>query len=368
MSKIDKLLGKISKAKSSFKSLKGSLSDLSSALGVVDTDTLGQRSEQLRGDLESRRKDLQSKADEMRGKTKENRQNGLTINELTFPFSNDDEIDNWIVFRILPRVAFKITDAEEKLSQQNDETLNATEIRLYVPDGLKSDSAVAYGKDNFGVLKRELQKIFSGGEIDAGAILSKAGSSIKRQLMGGKIKDMIQGRAVNPMDEVLLDGLDFREFTFNYDFNPTSKEEAIEVGKIINTFRRATLPNTRDFNVDTKNVAEGKNLHFYNYPNKFQVSFEGPIQNHVDGFLTMVCKNVEVNHDGGQKLSTFYTGQPVRTTVTLTFQEIVVLTQQNYDNISAINNSARTYNDEEFGVRNTDYDPPAGTPESGGNG
>ena len=351
MSKIDKLLGKISKAKSAFKSLKGSLSDLSSALGVVDTNTLGEQAEQLRSSLESRRTELQEQNSKIKTATKESRLSGLVINELTFPKNRDAEIDNWIIFRILPRVAdAKIT---------TDSSLGTTEIRLYVPDGLKSSTAVAYGKEDFGVLKREINSLLQGGTLDAGAIMSKAKSTIIRKLMGGNINDLAEGRAVNPMDEVLLDGVDFREFTFNYDFNPTSEDEAIEVGKIINTFRRATLPNTAPFKIDSTTGKEtdaddGINMHFYNYPNKFRVSFEGPIQHHVDGFLTMVCKNVEIDHDGGQKLSTFYTGQPVRTTMTLTMQEVIILTQQNYDKISAITNaseSGRTYDEAGFGTK-----------------
>ena len=349
MSKIDKLLGKISKAKSAFKSLKGSLSDLSSALGVVDTNTLGEQAEQLRSSLESRRTELQKQSSDIKTATKKSRLGTLTINELTFPKNRDAEIDNWIIFRILPRVA----------SFNQSSELGSTEIRLYVPDGLKSSTAVAYGKEDFGVLKREINSLLQGGDLDAGAILSKAKSGIIRKLMGGKINDLAEGRAVNPMDEVLLEGVDFREFTFNYDFNPTSEDEAIEVGKIINTFRRATLPNTAPFKIDSTTGKEtdaddGINMHFYNYPNKFRVSFEGPIQHHVDGFLTMVCKNVEIDHDGGQKLSTFYTGQPVRTTMTLTMQEVIILTQQNYDKISAITNaskSGRTYDDAGFGTK-----------------
>ena len=71
MSKIDKLLGKINKAKSSFKSLKGSLSDLSSALGVVDTNELGKQAEQLRSSLGDRRKKLENDANSIRSETKE---------------------------------------------------------------------------------------------------------------------------------------------------------------------------------------------------------------------------------------------------------------------------------------------------------
>ena len=365
MSKIDKLLGKINKAKSSFKSLKGSLSDLSSALGVVDTNELGKQAEQLRSSLGDRRKKLENDANSIRSATKESRTGGVSVTELVYPKAREGEIDNWIIFSIVPRKGIsapeKTSGGEEIESidekQKHKATGGPQEIRLYIPDGLTSDSAVNYKTEGIGVVKRELQKIFSGGDVDSGVIFNSAIDKISRQFMGGNVYDMAQGRAINPMDEQLLDGLPFREFTFNYDFNPTTQDEADEVGKIINAFRRAMLPNTQGYRIKAfkNNRDDGpKNINYYNYPDKFDVSLEGPIQSHVDGYLRMVCKNVVVEHDGGQKLSTFTNGMPVRTTMKLTMQEIIVLTQANYDMISAKNNSGRAYGDA-VAVRNTTF-------------
>ena len=367
MSKIDKLLGKINKAKSSFKSLKGSLSDLSSALGVVDTNELGKQAEQLRSSLGDRRKKLEKNASDIRSATKESRRGkDVKVVELVYPKAREGEIDNWIIFSVVPRKGLaapvKTSGGEEieaaAENQKHIATGGAQEIRLYIPDGLTSDTAVNYKTEGIGVVKRELQKIFSGGDVDTGMVFNSAIDKISRQFMGGNVYDMAQGRAINPMDEQLLDGLPFREFTFNYDFNPTTLDEANEVGKIINAFRRAMLPNTQGFRIKAFKDQQNdglKNINYYNYPDKFDVSLEGPIQSHVDGYLRMVCKNVVVEHDGGQKLSTFTNGMPVRTTMKLTMQEIIVLTQANYDMISAQNNSTRDYGDA-VAIRNTTFD------------
>lgn len=364
MSKIDKLLGKINKAKSSFKSLKGSLSDLSSALGVVDTNELGKQAEQLRSSLGDRRKKLENDANSIRSATKKTRTGGVKVEELVYPKARQGEIDNWIIFSIVPRKGISapanakpITTSDGQEENPRPATGGPQEIRLYIPDGLTSDTAVNYKTEGIGVVKRELQKIFSGGDVDTGLVFNAGLDKISRSFMGGNVYDMAQGRAINPMDEQLLDGLPFREFTFNYDFNPTTQDEADEVGKIINAFRRAMLPNTQGYKMKAfKNNNDGdpKNINYYNYPDKFDVSLEGPIQSHVDGYLRMVCKNVVVEHDGGQKLSTFTNGMPVRTTMKLTMQEIIVLTQANYDMISAQNNSKRAYGDA-VAIRNTTF-------------
>ena len=60
----------------------------------------------------------------------------------------------------------------------------------------------------------------------------------------------------------------------------------------------------------------------------------------IDGFLPAVCTQAEVNYAGGQKFATFYDGQPVKITLSLSFQEIRVLTRTNYEQISAYKNDS----------------------------
>ena len=53
----------------------------------------------------------------------------------------------------------------------------------------------------------------------------------------GDISNFVQGRAVNPMQEQMLDGVAFRSFNFTYDFYPKSADEARVVNQIIFAFR-----------------------------------------------------------------------------------------------------------------------------------
>ena len=154
--------------------------------------------------------------------------------------------------------------------------------------------------------------------------------------LSGGARNLKQGMAVNPMQEQMLEGVAFREHTFAYDFYPKSEEEAKVVMNIIRTFRLASLPDTfASFEGDSPNE------NFFNYPNVFDVTLEGPIAAQVEGFLPMVLKDITVDTFGGNSkgliaqeeegsgdLVAYY---PAHSSMSLTFTEIRILTQETYD-------------------------------------
>ena len=71
-------------------------------------------------------------------------------------------------------------------------------------------------------------------------------------------------------------------------------------------------PNGEKFNAEV-------NASYFNYPNVFEIFFEGPMGDKIDGFLPAVCTNAQVDYTGGQKFSTFSDGQPVHIQLTLNF-------------------------------------------------
>ena len=80
---------------------------------------------------------------------------------------------------------------------------------------------------------------------------------------------------------------------------------------------------------------------FFNYPNVFDIEFSGPVADKIDGFLPSVCTKCDVDHTGGQKFSVYEDGQPIKTTMTLEFMEIRLLTQNNYQSISNVSGQKR---------------------------
>jgi hypothetical protein len=181
--------------------------------------------------------------------------------------------------------------------------------------------------------------------------------------MQGGLTNLKAGRASNPLQEQFLDGVPFRSWDFTFDFWAKSADEAAMVNEIIYTFRSSMLPDAysesfdilkdgegmfgKDFDPKMKQVVKDADLNasYFNYPNVFEISFEGPMGSKVDGFLPAVCTNAQVDYTGGQKFSTFADGNPVHIQLTLNFLEIKTMTLGNYESISptAVYDGSRPY-------------------------
>lgn len=340
MAGINKILDKVNTATNAFKSLKGVQSKIegfrNQALSSVDQ--LEQQAAEAERVLEKRRLTLQKGLSSTNVATRISKQSPETIvRELQYPL--EDELDNFIIFSIRPRKV-RGGNGANLLSKEK------VEIALYVPDGIVSTASVGYKAQGVGTLAREFLEEGRGGDanqgfldnleggVDAIVNIVKTGMQKLANTATGGVTDFIQGQAVNPMEEQMLDGVQFRAFTFNYEFYPRSEDEARMINEIIYTLRTAMLP-------DTFGAGQGTTVeNYFNYPNVFDVFYEGPIASKLDGFLPMVCTKVDVDHFGGQKVAMFADGQPLKTTVTLEFLEIKILTQESYQQISPLGDTS----------------------------
>ena len=211
------------------------------------------------------------------------------------------------------------------------------EIMLYVPDGHTSSNTVSYKNEGVGVAARGVMQTLNADRGDMmsqgfDALSSMIQSAMQSMLNGatGGLVNFSQGQAVNPMEEQMLDGVPMRSFDFEYVFWPKSVEEAEIVNRIIYSFRTAMLPDT--FGSDQDSSIEN----YFNYPNIFDVEWEGPIGDVVEGFLPMMCTKCDVDHFNGGKVAVFTGGQPISTKMSLSFIEIKALTQESYQQISPL--------------------------------
>ena len=303
---LSKLLKKVNKAKSAINSLKGISSKINSLGYTTQTDKLGEEATKALNILQDSRK----RADTLLAKNKKAQSDARTPpsgEEVELMYPINDVLDNYIAFSIRPR---RKRSGETGANLFSD---GGTEITLYVPEGITSDSSVSYGKSEVGVGARGLDK----------ASQSE-----------GFVKNIREGRATNPMIETTFEGVDFRSFGFTYEFWPKSKQEADMVNRIIFSFRTAMLPDTYGGDGLTGDASTSSIENYFNFPNIFDVAYEGPIAKVLDGFLPMVCTQCEVDHFNGGRVATFVEGQPVSTKMTLAFQEIKILSQESYQEIS----------------------------------
>jgi len=356
MAYIDKLTNKFNKAKNAVNSLKGIASKLKSIQYESVSDTLGDAKDTARQLLKDRQKTLDKslkntvvtshtkKIPEKMGKH--------------FIYPMHDPLSNYITFDIMPRRSNAAGGAVLNSKGERHDVYTRRAVSMYVPDTLISQMNVTYRPEGINQFNRSVANVLEAfarggfgdalgaGEAEAGQLVTTFVNQTLNKLSGG-LRNLKFGRAVNPMQEQLLDGIPFRSFDFTFDFYPKSSAEAAETRKIIATFRESMLPDAFEDNMfrrstdpDDSNeklppADEGDNAAFFNYPNIFRIYFSGPMANKVDGFLPTVLTNAQVDYAGGQKFSTFEDGQPMHVQLTLNFVEIKVMTLGNYDGIKA---------------------------------
>lgn len=356
MAYIDKLLNKFNKAKQKINSLKGIQAKIQSINYTTAIDALGESKAEAEKLLESRRNTLQEGLGARKiGQSYAKKPPKVRGNDLVYPYY--DQLENYIVFLSRPR---------RQRGSVATEVHKERQVALYVPDTLISQSTVTYTADGVSDIARALDQVMEGfknGFMDGmGALGEQANKNMTKFIqtaqnkITGGFSNLKAGRAKNPLQEQQLTGVPFRSWDFTFDFWPKSKEEAAKVNEIIYVFRSSMLPDAYsealavDFtpldNIggeDDDKFMEIKdkvkdvevNASYFNYPNIFEIYFEGPLGNKIDGFLPAVCANAQVDYTGGQKFSTFSDGQPVHIQLTLNFLEIKTMTLGNYEAIRA---------------------------------
>jgi hypothetical protein len=179
-------------------------------------------------------------------------------------------------------------------------------VSLYMPDSLSFQYVSNYGEVSI---------------MDAASALPGIGKipGIVQSVMdnpAAKLALNKMGYAFNPQSQVLFQGIDFRTFEMSFTFSPKSAREAQQVQKIIKLFRSYAAPT----------IVTGAAGFFYTPPGVFNLSFrkDGAVNPNINKITDCVLENVTVNY-APNGWSSYKDGQPVQTTMDLTFKETVLV-------------------------------------------
>jgi hypothetical protein len=126
------------------------------------------------------------------------------------------------------------------------------------------------------------------------------------------------GLAANPKKEQVFKGVDFRTFSFDYQFFPRSEPEAANVLNIIKQFKYHMHPEFKD-----------ANNFLYIYPSEFDISYyqNGEENMNIHRHTSCVLQEMTVNYTPNGAFTTFPNGMPTQINVTLGFRELALLTK-----------------------------------------
>lgn len=331
MASLSKLIKKFNKAKAAINSYKGVLSKLKSLNyeGILSSDQLKDQYNKARDQLKERKSSLQNALDATNTGSAFAKRRPSEAHSWIFPKS--EPCNNWIAFTTRPRNA--TGEAGE-----NDE--GRVDIQLYLPDGaITSAASVTYEGRDMGTKARQMAKLFNGqaGALESLNVVVKETVAETMNEMTGGISNFVYGRAKNPMKEQTLSGMEFRTHEFEFELWPKNAEEAIAIKDITRAFRRAMLPGTfssgdtaifdSNGNFD-KSDKTGKTENYFSYPDLFDIEFRGPIARQVEGFLPSVMTSCKIDNSSQM----YREGYPIFTKISLSFQEVMLMTKQNWVN------------------------------------
>lgn len=197
------------------------------------------------------------------------------------------------------------------LDMKSETTEIVATVRLYMPDTMQFSYDAQYDKLS---VAEAINSVPLVGQVSK-AITSTVGENALGRAITNKI-----GYTFNPQQQTLFEGIDFREFQFDFTFTPTSRDEAASVQEIIKTLRIAAAP--------TKVQSLGG--FFFIPPSIFNISFffDGSINYSIPPVRPCVLQNVTTNY-APNGWAAMRDGSPVQTTISLSFREIDLVDRDN---------------------------------------
>jgi len=210
-------------------------------------------------------------------------------------------------------------------------------IALYIPNDLQIKYGVQWGEtDTAGLValgsgldalggavadalslngQAAIDKLSSGLGGAASYITSKA---LQTPGVGGLLSKT-SGIAANPKKEQIFQSVDFRTFSFTYQFFPRSKSESDAVHEIIRQFKLHMHPEYKD-----------ANRFLYVYPSEFDIRYyNNGVENlNIHRHTSCVLTDMNVMYTPQGVYTAFEGGAPSQINVTLTFRELAQLSKE----------------------------------------
>ena len=235
---------------------------------------------------------------------------------------------------------------------------NPIDIKLYMPPGVMFHDNIQYNQAQLGLAGAGGLQAFNdtGSGLSAiGTMLSETASSLTGLFSGNGGGSMDAARVamargvqayssvlssgaqaafnlglqvrVNPNTRSVFEGVSVRNFSFQYDFYPTSRSEQNEVEKIIKVFRTEMYPRA----IPESSLEKGFPLG-YKFPNLFEINFKfGNAE--IQGMpkpLFCFLRDVSTSYNPGN-MSYHEQGKPSHINMNLSFTEFRALNQQDIE-------------------------------------
>ena len=203
-----------------------------------------------------------------------------------------------------------------------------TAIALHIPNQLSVRYGMQWSEEDTaavqaaaGISDGLVKALQNKGAINKAAMVGAEGAAslaLNKVPNAGAISAKL-GIASNPKKEQTFKGVDFRKFTFEYQFFPRSSDESKNVLNIIETFKLHMHPEFKT-----------ENQFIYIYPSEFDITY---YTNHVENqkihrHTSCVLEEMTVNYTPNGQFSVFKDGMPTQINISMGFRELMLLSKE----------------------------------------
>ncbi len=190
-------------------------------------------------------------------------------------------------------------------------------INLYMPDTMEFTNTAGYNQTSLLEVAESVITKLPGGQKFAQPAFSAVQSN------AAKLALSTQGLALNPQQQLMFDGIDFRSFQMSFTFTPFSKDEATAVKNIIKMFKTHAAPR----------IVSGSAGMLFIPPSIFNLKFMlGNKENeNIAKVGECVIETIDVNY-APNGWSAHTDGAPIQTTLSIGFKEIELMDREKIEN------------------------------------
>lgn len=216
----------------------------------------------------------------------------------------------------ISKLTDKDTSVRQSLSPKKKRV--ASTIFLYMPETVNFQYNSGYNNLNVLDVAKEVAGAAGSTKIPIVSTIGKIASLglSTAQSQTAKLALATQGLAINPQQQLLFEGIDFRSYQMAFTFTPYSQQEAVDVKKIIQMFRTHAAPQ----------IVTGAGGMFFVPPSTFNLEFmlNGKENPNITRVAESVIESIDVNY-APNGWSSHPDGAPVQTTLTINFKEIELI-------------------------------------------
>tara|TARA_Y100001963_G_C6765771_1_gene442103 strand:+ start:45 stop:1433 length:1389 start_codon:yes stop_codon:yes gene_type:complete len=268
---------------------------------------------------------------------------------LIFPTGLDSNGQDYMEFSSLEySVKTVSTKGNVGFMPSESQLKNKTPVKrviLPIPGGITDNNAVDWGQASMNAAEIAKLDIALGGMEggaegladavgDVGGTIGENKESLKELLKkriagniagtGAQAMKRTTGQVMNPNMELLFNGPQLRSFGFTFKLSPRTKKEALNIVRIIRTFKEQMAPR-----------AEGSNI-FLKSPNTWRIRYMNPrATDHkfLNKFKECAMMSSTVNYTPDGSYATYSDGSMVSYQLTVNFQELEPVLGQDYDEL-----------------------------------